>query len=122
MTPSEEVDYILHDCLFAVGQAVGAHAHMDYDAVAWLRGRYRERFLFAMTARGNSWMKDRDRVTAVGRYLGERALFHAGSTGVIDVHAIAKAADDVECGCRMNAIRDAVVTDQRCTNSGDSAF
>lgn len=109
MTAERHVDDILADCFFAVGQIVGTSKSIDYDAVVWLRSRYRAKFLHAMTATGTEWDRDRHRVTAVGRYLGQRALHHAGDRQSIDVSAIAQAAADVEQGCRMNAEREGVL-------------
>jgi hypothetical protein len=74
MSSTHEVDYVLHDCFFAVGQAVGRPRQVDLDALAWWRQRYRDTFLRAMEAHENSWPGDRRRLTAVGRYLGQRAL------------------------------------------------
>lgn len=106
MPPHVQVDYILHDCLFAVGQGVGQTNTIDAAAVAWLRARYRDTFVHVMTHNGNSWDRDRHRVTAVSRYLGQRAAHHAGGTGRIDVACIARAAAEIEHGCRMSAERD----------------
>ena len=106
MAPTDEVDYVLRDCFFAVGQAVGTRKHLEYDAIMWWHARYRDRFLHAMTHLGNSWTRDRHRVTAVGRFLGERALHHAGESPAIDVRCAARASADVEAGCRMNAERE----------------
>jgi hypothetical protein len=108
MTPAQEVDYILNDCFLAVGQAVGTQKALDSDALGWWRARYRVAFLDAMERKGNSWQKDRDRVTAVGRFLGERALFHAGDGPSIDLECARLASVDVESGCKMNAIREGV--------------
>lgn len=123
MTASHEVDYILHDCLFAVGQGVGIQSHIKHGAVVWLRTRYRDKFLHAMTSRGNSWERDRHRVTAVSRYLGQRALHHA-QFGIVDVPAMAAAADEVERGCRMNEVRGGIAPEEHrdCTESPGSAF
>jgi hypothetical protein len=107
MTPTQEVDYILNDCFFAVGQAIGTQKSLDFDVLPWWRARYRAFFLHAITAKGNSWSRDRHRVTAVGRYLGQRALHHAGDQPVIDLHSATLASTDVETGCRMSAERDA---------------
>lgn len=107
MTPAQEVDYILDDCFFAVGQAIGTRKVLDFDVIPWWRARYRAFFLHAMTVNGNSWRKDRQRVTAVGRYLGQQALAHAGDQPSIDLRCAALASADVESGCRMNARRDA---------------
>ena len=108
MTPAREIDYILDDCFFAVGQSIGTEKSVDFDALQWWRARYRAFFLHAMTALGNSWARDRDRVTAVGRFLGQRALHHAGDKPSIDVRCATLASIDVETGCRMNAEREGV--------------
>jgi hypothetical protein len=105
MTPAQEVDYILNDCFFAVGQAVGTQKSLDVDAIRWWR------------TTGTSWLRDRHRVTAVGRFLGQRALHHAGDRPSIDVHCATLASSDVETGCRMNAVREGV-----CTDSAGAAF
>jgi hypothetical protein len=104
MTPSKEVDYIVHDCLFAMGQAVGPERGIDYGAVVWLRSRYRDKFLSAIVSRGNSWTRDRRRVMAVSRYLAHRASEHAREHAVIGIDAIERASAEVEHGCRMNEI------------------
>jgi hypothetical protein len=108
MTPAQEIDYILDDCFFAVGQAVGTRKSLDFEVIQWWRARYRVFFLHAMTALGNSWLRDRDRVTAVGRFLGQRALHHAGERSSIDLRCAALASTDVETGCRMSAEREGV--------------
>ena len=108
MTPLQEVDYVLDDCFFAVGQAVGTRKTLDFDVIPWWRTRYRSFFLHAMSVNGNSWLCDRHRVTAVGRFLGQRALHHAGDRPAIDLRAAALASNDVESGCRMSAERDGV--------------
>jgi hypothetical protein len=103
MTPEQEVEYILDDCFYAVGQAVGTRKQLDFDAIVWWRDRYRHKFLQAMRQLGNAWTRDRRRVLAVGRFLGQRALHHSGDGPVIDVTSAAKASADVETGCGMNA-------------------
>ena len=108
MTPAQEVDYILNDCFFAVGQAIGTAKSLDFDVIQWWRARYRAFFLHAMVVNGNSWLKDRNRVTAVGRFLGQRALFHAADQPTIDLRTAALAAHDVETGGRMSAEREGV--------------
>jgi hypothetical protein len=110
MTPTEQIDYILGDCLLAVGQAIRTEKTIDAEAISWWRQRYRVAFLHAMVGNGNSWERDRHRVTAVGRYLGERALFHAEGKASIDLHSARQASADVEAGCRMNAFREGVDT------------
>jgi hypothetical protein len=85
---------------------VGTRKSLDFDVIPWWRARYRAFFLHAMSANGNSWLRDRDRVTAVGRFLGQRALFHAGDQTSIDLRSAALASTDVEIGCRMNAERE----------------
>lgn len=105
MTPEHQVDYILADCFFAVGQAIGTAKPLDPDAMTWWRERYRAAFLHAMTANGNSWLGDRDRVTAVGRYLGQRALHHSQDKPTIDVRCAELASREVDAGCQMSARR-----------------
>lgn len=112
MTPDQEVDYVLNDCFFAVGQAIGTRKSLDFDAIQWWRTRYRAFFLHAMAVNGNSWSLDRDRVVAVGRYLGQRALHHSGEQPSIDIRCAALASNDVETGCRMNATREGVAPQQ----------
>ena len=102
----EHIDAILNDCLLAAGQGIGSEKSVDFDVVLWWRARYRRFFLHAITANGNSYEADRRRVTAVGRYLGHRALYHASESPSIDVRAAALAAHDVETGCQMNAQRE----------------
>ena len=105
MTAAIEVDYILDDCFLAVGQAIGRRKQLDRDVLAWWRGRYREDFLRAMTVSGNSWADDRDRLRAVGRYLGERAVHHARDKASVDLESAARASAEVEAGCRMSRER-----------------
>jgi hypothetical protein len=113
MTPIQQVDYILSDCFFAVGQSIGTLKSLDFDVIPWWRARYQAFFLHAMTVTGTSWLKDRDRVTAVGRFLGQRALFHAGDCPSIDLRCAALASRDVETGCRMNAVREGATAQQQ---------
>jgi hypothetical protein len=108
VAPIQEIDYVLNDCFLAVGQAIGTRKSLDPEAIAWWRERYRAAFLTAMIRRGNSWERDRHRVTAVGRFLGERALFHAGSRPSVDLESAQRASAEVDSGCRMNAIREGV--------------
>lgn len=115
MTPAQEVDYILPDCFLALGQAVGTEKGIDFDTVVWWRTRYRQAFLHAMSAKGNSWTADRRRVTAVGRYLGLQAKAHAEGRATIDIEAARKASAEVEQGCQMNARREAF-DDGRCAD------
>ena len=106
MSPAEEVDYILNDCFLAVGQAIGKGRRLDADTIVWWHDRYRDAFLRAMLRTNNSWRADRHRVTAVGRFLGLRALHYAGDRRTIDVACAEKAALDVESGCQMQAQQD----------------
>ena len=69
-----QVDYIMDECLFALGQAVGMRTTIDYDAVVWIRDNYRAKFLSAMKAFGDRWQRDRSNVTSVAMMLGERAV------------------------------------------------
>jgi hypothetical protein len=121
MTPEQQVDYILHDCFLAVGQSVGTRKGLDFGVVVWWRERYRRAFLAAMTTTGNSWTDDRVRVTAVGRFLGERAVHHAGDCPTIDMRSAALASRDVEAGCRMRAANDDASA-SRCTDLSLAAF
>lgn len=114
MTPEQELDYILPDCFLALGQAVGTEKGLDFDTLVWWQTRYRAAFLHAMKARGNSWAKDRRRVTAVGRYLGLQAKAYAGDAPSIDLAAAEQASLEVERGCQMSAEREAFA-DDRCT-------
>ena len=102
----EHIDAILNDCLLAAGQGIGTEKSVDFDAVLWWRARYRKFFLHAITANGNSYETDRRRVTAVGRYLGQRALHHASASPSVDLRAASLASHDVETGCQMNAVRE----------------
>lgn len=106
MAEAAELDYILSDCFLAVGQAVGTGKTVDFDVVIWWHQRYRSAFHDAMTTQGASWASDRRRVTAVGRYLGQRVVEHAGAVGVIDRSAARRASDEVERGCRLSATRE----------------
>jgi hypothetical protein len=110
VTPDADVDCVLHDCLFALGQGVGPDTAIDLAAVSWLRARYRATFVHVMTHNGNSWARDRDRVMAVSRYMGQRARQLAGARGWIDLDCIREAAAAVESGCQMNADREANLT------------
>jgi hypothetical protein len=107
MTADADVDCVLHDCLFALGQGVGSETPIDLAAVAWLRARYRATFVHVMTRNGNSWARDRDRVMAVSRYMGQCARHLAAAKGRIDVDCIREAAATIEAGCQMNADREA---------------
>jgi hypothetical protein len=108
MTPAEQIDDILHDCLLAAGQGIGHQKPVDFEVIGWWRGRYRRFFLHAMTTLGTDWAADRQRVTAVGRYLGQRALHHAGDSPSVGLRAAALASQDVETGCQMNATREGI--------------
>lgn len=108
--PVCQIDAMLNDVLLAAGQGIGQGKSIEFDVVVWWRARYRAFFLHAVTALGNSWEADRDRVTAVGRFLGQRALHHAGDRLSIDLRAAALASHDVETGCRMNAEREGVAS------------
>ena len=103
MAEVAKLDYILSDCFLAVGQAVGTDKTLEFDVVTWWYQRYRRAFHHAMTTQGASWTADRGRVTAVGRYLGQRAVEHTGPALVIDRSAAARASEEVEHGCRMTA-------------------
>ncbi len=100
-TPEREVDCILNDCFLAVGGAVGDRKLLTYDAISWWRDRYRGRFSKAITLLRNSWIDDRDRLLGVSRFLGERAVSHAGENPSIDCDSAMKASDEIEAGCQM---------------------
>ena len=121
MGETADLDYILADCFLAVGQAVGPEKTVDFDTVIWLHRRYRRAFHYAMTTNGTSWSADRHRVTAVGRYLGQRVVEHSGRQTNIDRVAAARASAEVERGCQMNATREALLP-RPCTTSATSAF
>ncbi len=101
----DAVDYILDECFFNVGQGVGGRKTVDHDAIAFWRDHFRARFLSAMERFGNTWLRDRERVTAVSRLLGERAVAHAEQRGSIDVDCAIKASADVEKYCVLHAAR-----------------
>lgn len=121
MAEAADLDYILADCFLAVGQAVGPNKTVDFDTVVWWHRRYRRAFHHAMTTRGTSWASDRCRVTAVGRYLGQRVVEYTGRRPNIDRGAAERASTDVEQGCQMNATRQALLPAD-CTNSALTAF
>jgi hypothetical protein len=103
MEPQHDVEDILADCFFAAGQSVGTAKPLDHDVVQWWRARYRDAFTRALDA-GNSWTDDRQRVMAVGRYLGARALFHAGDRPSIDIESARMASAEIEAGCQMRRL------------------
>lgn len=108
MAEVAKLDHILSDCFLAVGQAVGTDKTLEFDVVTWWHQRYRRAFHHAMATQGASWTADRGRVTAVGRYLGQRVVEHTGPALVINRSAAARASDEVEHGCRMTATRESV--------------
>ena len=121
MAQVADVDYILAECFLAVGQAVGTDKTVDFDAITWWHRRYRRAFNHAMTTTGTSWAADRGRVTAVGRYLGQRAIQHTRGRAAIDRAAAERASAEVERGCQMNATRE-VLLPADCTKSAMTAF
>jgi len=102
-----QVEYIVDDCFFTVGQVVGMRMTVDYDAVIWWRDHYRAKFLAAMSAFGNRWLQDRANVTGVGIMLAERAVRYSDGKSSIDCDAARKAAADVERYCELHAKRKA---------------
>jgi hypothetical protein len=100
-----EVECILADCFFSLGQGVRDGKSVEHSAVIWWRDRYRAKFLGVMHAFGNRWMTDRSRVLAMCRMLGERAVHYAGDAPSIDVGAAMKASADVETFCVRHAQR-----------------
>ncbi len=122
MAGAADLKHILADCFLAVGQAVGPSKTVDFDTVIWWHRRYRRAFEHAITARGTSWSADRHRVTAVGRYLGQRVVDYARSQANIDRAAAARASAEVEHGCQMNAAREARLPADRTTMSAATPF
>jgi hypothetical protein len=102
-----EVEYIVDDCFFTVGQVVGMRTTVDYDAVIWWRNHYRAKFLAAMKANGNRWLEDRANVTGVAIMLAERAVRYSAGRPSIDREAAQRAAADVERYCKALESRQA---------------
>jgi hypothetical protein len=100
-----QVEYIVDECFFTVGQVVGMRMTVEWDAVVWWRDHYRARFLAAMTAFGNRWAQDRSNVTGVAVMLAERAVRYAEGKPAIDVEAARQAAADVQRYCEIHARR-----------------
>ena len=100
-----EVEYIVDECFFTVGQAVGMRTTVDYDAVVWWRDHYRARFLSAMKKFGNRWTQDRTNVTGVALMLAERAVRYSEGRPSIDLDAARQAAADVQRYCQLHARR-----------------
>ena len=111
LTPEElaglerQVNYIIDDCFFTVGQIVGARKSLDYETVIWWRDHYRMKFLAAMRTFGDRWAADRHNVTAVAVMLAERAVRHAGDKPSIDKDAAEEAALEVERYCTLHSRR-----------------
>jgi hypothetical protein len=97
------VDYIVEDCFFSVGQAIGDRKALDFEAVVWWRDHFRAKFLRTLDRSGDTWRQDRNRVTAVAHLLAERAVRHAGDRPSIDLACAMKAAGDVEAYCAIRA-------------------
>jgi len=100
-----EVEYVVDECFFTVGQVVGMRMTVDYEAVVWWRDHYRAKFLAAMTAFGNRWVQDRANVTGVAIMLAERAVRYAAGKSSIDCGAARLAAADVQRYCALHAKR-----------------
>jgi hypothetical protein len=100
-----DVEHILDDCFFTVGQAVGMRMTADYEAIVWWRDHFRPKFINAMKSFGNRWLDDRDNVTGVGLMLGERAVRYASGRSSIDLASAREAAADVERYCGIRARR-----------------
>jgi hypothetical protein len=103
----QEVEYVVDECFFTVGQVVGMRTTIDYGVVRWWREHYRARFLAAMKAFGNRWLQDRDNVTSVAIMLAERAVRYSEGRPSIDCDAAQRAAKDVERYCTLQARRKA---------------
>ena len=101
----DAVAYVLVDCCFAVGQAIGMRTTVDYEAIIWWHDHFRAKFLAAMRRHGNRWLRDRENVTGVGWMLAERAVKHATGRGSIDIESARRAAADVERYCAIHARR-----------------
>ncbi len=99
------VEFIVDDCFFAVGQAIGMRTTVEYDAVIWWHDHFRAKFLSAMQEFGNRWLVDRQNVTAVAFMLAERAVRYAEGRPAIDVESAMKAAADVERYCKLHSRR-----------------
>jgi hypothetical protein len=99
------VEFVVGDCFFAVGQAIGMRTTVEYDAVIWWHDHFRAKFLAAMSEFGNRWLLDRQNVTAVAFMLGERAVRYAEGRNAIDLASAMKAAADVERHCQLHARR-----------------
>jgi len=83
MQPAQEVDYVLNDCFFAVGQAWNPQEPgLRCDSV--VRTRYRAFFLHAMTVTGTPGLGIVTGVTAVGRFLGSERCNHSGDRPSIE--------------------------------------
>lgn len=102
-----EVESIVDDCFFTVGQVVGTRMTVDYDAVIWWHDHYRARFLAAMKTCGNRWSQDRANVTSVAIMLAERAVRYSEGRPSITRDAAQRAAADVERYCSIQARRHA---------------
>jgi hypothetical protein len=100
-----QVENILDECFFALGQVVGMRTTIDYEALNFIRDRFRVKFLAQMTTFGNRWEQDRSNVTSVVMMLGERAVRYAQGKPSIDVEAARQASADVERHCALHARR-----------------
>ena len=97
--------FVLDDCLFALGQAVGTRTTLEYDALVWIRQHFHARFVRAILAFGNRWAEDRETVTGAAFMLAERAVRYAADRPAIDVDAIRQASADVERFCMLHSRR-----------------
>lgn len=102
-----EVEFIVNDCFFAVGQAIGMRKTVDYDAVVWWHDHFRNKFLSAMQRFGNRWATDRQNVTAVAFMLAERAVRYSAGSETITLEAAMRASADVQRHCETHARRSA---------------
>jgi hypothetical protein len=102
-TAIELANLAVDDCMFALGQAVGARATLDFEAVVWIRGHFHQRFVAAIENFGDRWAQDRDNVTGAAAMLGHRALRYAKGATSLGVDAIRLAAQDVERYCVMHS-------------------
>lgn len=98
-------NYVLDECMFVLGQAVGTRTTLDYDAVVWIRQHFHPKFVRAIGTFGDRWAEDRDNVTAVACMLGERAVRYAADRASIGVEEVRRAAADVERHCQLHSKR-----------------
>ena len=55
MDSDREVDFILHDCFFALGQAIQTRKRLSFEVIVWWRRRYRDMFLRTLQTSEQAW-------------------------------------------------------------------